>query len=368
MNKFDLLKSLAPGFLPLIIFILADAVWGTRIGLIVAVAVGIVEFAVSYIREKVVDKFLLLDIGLIVVLGAVSVALDNDIFFKLKPAVIELIFCVLLGISAFTPMNIMLMMSKRYMKNIDLNDAAVTQLTRTLKVMFFLFLAHTVMIVYSAFFMSKEAWAFVSGGLFYIIFVVYFVYELAKNKIKRKRWLEQFKDDEWFDIVDEEGRVTGRAPRALCHSGPGMMHPVVHLHVVDSKDRVYLQKRPISKQIQPGKWDTAVGGHVMSGEKVEEALLREAEEELGLKDFKYQLIGRYKWETDVETELVFMFVTLYDRAITFNRDEIEDGRFWKIKKIRDALDKEMFTPNFIFEFDILLKALGKSSKKNMPVP
>ncbi len=361
MNKFDLLKSLAPGFLPLIIFILADALWGTRIGLIVAVAVGVLEFGISYVREKIIDKFLLLDIGLIVILGAVSVALDNDIFFKLKPAVIELIFCVLLGISAFTPMNIMLMMSKRYMKNIDLNDAAVAQLNRTLKVMFFLFLLHTALIVYSAFFMSKEAWAFVSGGLFYIIFVVYFIYELAKSKIKKKKWLEQYKDDEWFDIVDEKGRITGRAPRALCHSGPGLLHPVVHLHVIDSKDRIYLQKRPMSKQIQPGKWDTAVGGHVASGEKVDDALLRESKEELGLEGFKYQLVGHYKWETDVESELVFMFVTLYDRPIVFNSDEIEDGRFWKIKKIREGFDKELFTPNFKFEFDILLKVLGKSS-------
>lgn len=361
MNKFDLLKSLAPGFLPLIIFILADALWGTRVGLIVAVAVGVLEFVVSYIREKIVDKFLLLDIGLIVVMGAVSVALDNDIFFKLKPAVIELIFCVLLGISAFTPMNIMLMMSKRYMKNIELNDAAVAQLTRTLKVMFFLFLAHTAMIVYSAFFMSKESWAFVSGGLFYIIFAVYFVTELAKNKLKKKKWLDQYKDDEWFDIVDDNGRVTGRAPRTVCHSGPGLLHPVVHLHVFDSKDRIYLQKRPMSKQIQPGKWDTAVGGHVASGEKIDEALLREAKEELGLENFKYQLLGRYKWETDVESELVFMFVAMVDHPIVFNKDEIEDGRFWKIKKIREGMDKELFTPNFILEFDILLKALQKTS-------
>jgi len=58
---------------------------------------------------------------------------------------------------------------------------------------------------------------------------------------------------------------------------------------------------------------------------------------------------------------VFMFVTMYDRPIVFNRDEIEDGRFWKIKKIRDGLDKELFTANYIFEFDILLKVLGKSS-------
>lgn len=353
----DLLKSLAPGFLPLIVFIGADALWGTKIGLIVAVAVGIVEFAYSWFKEKVIDKFILLDVGLIVALGGVSILLDNDIFFKLKPALIELIFCIILAVSVFSPVNIMLMMSKRYMKNIELGDAQVAQLNRGLKALFFIFLGHIVLIVYSAFFMSKEAWGFISGGLFYILFGVYFLYELTRGKMKQKRWLEKYKDDEWFDIVDQEGRVTGRAPRTVCHSGPGLLHPVVHLHVVDSKDRIFLQKRPLTKKIQPGKWDTAVGGHMSSGETIEQGLKREAQEELGLASFEAQMVAKYVWETDIESELVFMFVCRYDKAIHVNKDEVDDGKFWKIKKLKESLGKDILTPNFEFELDILLKVL-----------
>ncbi|MCP4155489.1 MAG: NUDIX domain-containing protein [bacterium] len=360
MNKMDLLKSLAPGFLPLIIFIAADAIWGTKIGLIVAVAVGILEIAVSYIKKKVIDKFILADIGLIVVLGVVSILLENDIFFKLKPALIEAIFCVLLGISVFSPVNIMMLMTKRYMKNVELNEEQVKQFARSLKAMFFIFLVHTVLIVYSAFFMSKGAWAFISGGLFYILFGVYFVVELVRNKGKKKKWQEQYQDEEWFDIVDEEGKVTGKAPRSVCHSGPGMLHPVVHIHIIDAKNRIFLQKRAMSKQIQPGKWDTSVGGHISSGETVEVGVKREAEEELGLTDLKLQLVGRYVWETEVETELVFMFISFYNKAITaINKEEIDEGKFWKIKKLKEALNKGVLTPNFEFEFDILLKQVFK---------
>ena len=77
MNKMDILKSLAPGFLPLIVFIMADSIWGTKIALFVAIAVGIIELIFSYIKEKLIDKFILLDIGLIVVLGTVSILLEN---------------------------------------------------------------------------------------------------------------------------------------------------------------------------------------------------------------------------------------------------------------------------------------------------
>jgi isopentenyldiphosphate isomerase/intracellular septation protein A len=361
MNKMDILKALAPGFLPLIVFIVADSIWGTRIGLIVAVVFGIIEFIISYIKDKVVDKFILLDIGLIVVLGTVSILLENEIFFKLKPALIELIFCIMLGISVFSPVNIMMLLTKRYMKNVDLNEAQVQQFTRSLKALFFIFLGHTVLIVYSAFFMSKGAWAFISGGLFYILFAVYFVFEFIRARRKRSDWLEQYKDDEWFDIVDEEGRVTGRAPRTVCHSGPGMLHPVVHVHIIDAKDRIFLQKRSMKKQIQPGKWDTAIGGHIASGEKIEDGLKREALEELGITEFKVQFIAKYVWESKVESELVFMFVSRYHKTITINKEEIEEGKFWRIKKIKESFGKGVFTTNFELEFDILLKNYFKQN-------
>jgi isopentenyldiphosphate isomerase/intracellular septation protein A len=363
MNKLNILKTLAPGFLPLIIFILADSIWGTRIGLIVAVVCGIIELIYSYIKEKFIDKFILLDLGLIVILGVVSIILENDIFFKLKPALIELIFCFILGISIFSPINIMMLMTRRYMKNIQLDEAQVRQFNRSLRVLFYVFLAHTALIVYSAFFMSKSAWAFISGGLFYILFAVYFVFELIRARSKRKEMeqvLEQYKDEEWFDIVDKEGKVIGRAPRSACHSGPGLLHPVVHIHIIDDKDRIFLQKRAMTKQIQPGKWDTAVGGHLSSGEKLEDGLKREAEEELGISDFKVQLLARYVWETSVESELVFMFVSRYNKTIVINREEIEEGKFWKIKKIKESLGKGVFTPNFEFDFNILLENYFKS--------
>ena len=84
-----------------------------------------------------------------------------------------------------------------------------------------------------------------------------------------------------FPVIDEQGRVVGSATRGECHGGSKLLHPVVHLHVFNSQDDVYLQRRPEWKDIQPGKWDTAVGGHIDYGETPEQALQREVREELG---------------------------------------------------------------------------------------
>ena len=86
---------------------------------------------------------------------------------------------------------------------------------------------------------------------------------------------------EIFPVVDEQGRVVGSATRGECHGGSKLLHPVVLLHVFNSQGDVYLQRRPEWKDIQPGKWDTAVGGHIDYGETPEQALQREVREELG---------------------------------------------------------------------------------------
>lgn len=154
---------------------------------------------------------------------------------------------------------------------------------------------------------------------------------------------------EIFPIVDSEGTVIGKATRSECHSGSMLLHPVVHLHVFDPEGRLYLQKRPEWKDIQPGKWDTAVGGHMDYGEELADALRREAGEELGLKDFTPRLIDRYVFESAREKELVHVFITI-SAAAPEPSEELDGGRFWTIAEIEANLGKGIFTPNFESEY------------------
>lgn len=151
--------------------------------------------------------------------------------------------------------------------------------------------------------------------------------------------------EEMFPIVDEDGNITGAATRGECHGGSKLLHPVVHLHVFNSRGELYLQRRPAWKDIQPGKWDTAVGGHVDLGECVADALKREVSEELGIVDFQPELLTQYVFESERERELVFVHKTIYDGEITPSA-ELDGGRFWIIDEIRENLGKGIFTPNF----------------------
>ena len=156
-------------------------------------------------------------------------------------------------------------------------------------------------------------------------------------------------NQEMFPIVDEQGNITGAATRGECHSGSKLLHPVVHLHIFNAQGDIYLQKRPEWKDIQPGKWDTAVGGHIDLGESVEMALHREVKEELGITDFTPELLTNYVFESTREKELVFSHKTVYDGPITPS-EELAGGRFWTLDEIRANMGKDIFTPNFENEF------------------
>lgn len=166
--------------------------------------------------------------------------------------------------------------------------------------------------------------------------------------------------EELFPLVDEDGNVIGKATRRECHSGTMLLHPVVHLHVINRAGQLYLQKRSMNKDIQPGKWDTSVGGHVDFGEHVEEALRREAREELGLNNICPKKLYSYVFQSSVERELVNTFMTVLEDSdvISFDPVEIDEGRFWDIADIEANLGKGVFTPNFEQEFGLLKNALS----------
>ena len=359
MSKTELLKKLLPGFIPLFVFIAIDEIWGTRAGLVAALVIGIAEMGYIWLKEKRFDKFVLFDTGLLIVLGSVSILLDNDLFFKLKPGLIELILCAILAVSALSKVNIIGLMTQRYMKEVELNEQQSVQLRKTLRLMFIVFFAHTILVFYAAFYLSNEAWAFISGGLFYILFGVVFIIELIKQKFSRRPATvrPELTDEEWLPLVDELGKIIGKAPRSVCHNGEKLLHPVVHLHVINHQKHIYLQKRPLNKLVQPGKWDTAVGGHISAGETLETALKREAWEEIGLNKFSARLVKTYRWDSDIESELVYVFITHDYKSIHLHSEEVTEGRFWTPRQIESGIGQGIFTPNFESEYQLLKEEL-----------
>jgi len=165
--------------------------------------------------------------------------------------------------------------------------------------------------------------------------------------------------EEWLPVVDVEGRRIGKARRSEVHGNPMLLHPVVHCLVVNKRAELLLQLRSLSKDVQPGRWDTSVGGHVGLDEPIGQALIREIREELGIRVAPAQLtfLHRYVMSNAVESELVHTYVLLHEGPFIPEPFEIDELRFWSAAEIENARGQTIFTPNFEDEFDRFQRAL-----------
>jgi len=165
-------------------------------------------------------------------------------------------------------------------------------------------------------------------------------------------------NEEYLEVVNHKGEVIGYAPRSMVHGNPSLIHKVVHVLVFDEKGNLLLQKRSMNKDVAPGKWDTSVGGHVGVGEDLITSSKREMKEELGITSSKIEYLYTYIHGNHYETELVTTFRCICDGKISFNKEEIEEVKFWSFEDIKAVIGKQILSDNFENEFMNYLQYMG----------
>jgi isopentenyldiphosphate isomerase len=156
--------------------------------------------------------------------------------------------------------------------------------------------------------------------------------------------------NERFEVVDESDCVIGTALRRECHGNPALIHRTVHVVVRSRDGRILLQKRGLAKDIQPGKWDTAVGGHLHQGESYEQAARRELAEEIGIaEDLPLPHLFDARIRNQVEAENVRVFGLVHEGPFSAQTSEIDALRFWSVAEVEGALGSGVFTPNLEVE-------------------
>ncbi len=346
------------GLIPLVVFILAESLFETTVSAIISVSCGGLIFAIQFIRERYVDKFLILDILILAILGGATALFQSELFLKLKPGFTQALFLIYLAVILFGNKNTFTGFIERFsFGRIAVNDETSALLRKNMKLMLYVLVLHTALVVYAAFYWSMAVCITLSGiGFFVAVGVAVFIPFVI-------RWVRAW-GTEFVPIVDEQGKIIGKAAREYVHGGSKALHPVVHVHLINPSGQIFLQQRSLKAKIQPGKWDTAVGGHVKWKETIEKALAREMFEETRLKPENSSLMANYVWKSEVESELVFSFVQLTDGQPRINPSEAEQGRWWTLEQISKS-PQELFTPNFLHELPMIediLKRARKSGK------
>lgn len=104
---------------------------------------------------------------------------------------------------------------------------------------------------------------------------------------------------EFLPVVNERGIIVGRALFMELHKGNKILHPVLHLHVMNNK----------GETVRRYWW------HVAFGDTPEKTLKRKLSETLGISGVKPKLKRQYVRETKTEKELVYVYILNSDENL-----------------------------------------------------
>ena len=170
--------------------------------------------------------------------------------------------------------------------------------------------------------------------------------------------------EEIFDIVNERDEVIGQRPRNEVHR-LGLMHRAVHVLVYNSRGEMFLQKRSLKKDRQPGVWDSSASGHVDGGESYDTSAVREVKEEIGL-DCGSGLKRLFKLPASPATDQEHVWVYRFDSdgPLTLNEEEIDSGDWFAPDAISRWVAERPgdFAPAFIVIWKRLTDSREKAQK------
>src|SRR5215468_7053100 len=136
-----------------------------------------------------------------------------------------------------------------------------------------------------------------------------------------------------FDVVNERDEVIDSKPRDEVHR-LGLMHRAVHVLVFNSRGQIFLQKRSLTKDRQPGLWDSSASGHVDSGEDYDACAVRELREELGLRlSSTPRRLFKIAASLETDQEHVWVYRCEAEGPFELHPDEIERGNWFAPEKV-----------------------------------
>ncbi len=168
--------------------------------------------------------------------------------------------------------------------------------------------------------------------------------------------------EEIIEIVNKNGKVVGKTTRQKAYQ-KGSLHLAVNVLVLNSKGQIYLQKRSANKSSFPLHWDISVSEHVKPGESPKNAAIRGLQEELSIKSpvklARKKHIQKSTFikngEKITENEIVRLYVAKHDGSIKINKNEVAEGRFVSVQKLKSIISSEKFTPWGRNEVEFFLK-------------
>lgn len=145
---------------------------------------------------------------------------------------------------------------------------------------------------------------------------------------------------ELLDVVDENNLIIGVKTRGEIHA-QNLMHRSVHILVFNSAGEFFIQKRSMSKDNDPGLWDSSAAGHVDSGEDYHSCAIRELGEELGIEvNSPLEELFRLAASPITGMEHCIVYRCMNDGPFELQAEEIDEGAWISLSEMDRRVAEE----------------------------
>ena len=157
--------------------------------------------------------------------------------------------------------------------------------------------------------------------------------------------------EEFFDVVDEQDRVLGRAPRSVVHKHH-LLHRAAHIFLFNLRGELLLQLRSERKDEYPLCYTSSASGHLGAGESYDEAAPRDLQEELGI-NAPLERLAKFPASPQTAYEHTVLYRAISNTPPRPDPAEIAGLSFHSLKEIAELLRKapEKFSPPLVVLFE-----------------
>ncbi|MCI8760802.1 MAG: NUDIX domain-containing protein [Clostridia bacterium] len=151
---------------------------------------------------------------------------------------------------------------------------------------------------------------------------------------------------EVLDVLDEEGKETGKIEDKDIIHEKGLWHKEAEAWLVNEKGEILIQKRAPTKKQRPNKW-TITEGHVKSGENEEKAVLREIKEEIGIdckkEDLELIIVAKHSSIHRDNNTFRYTYYCKTDKKIeefTMQKEEVSELKYITLQELKQFVEKQ----------------------------
>ena len=341
-------------FLPLIVFMVVNDFWDLKTAWVATLPVIFVLFLYIYFFYRKIVQWFVFSVFVVFVVGSViSFFPVEKLPSRIGDVALESAVLIFFILSLIFRSYIEAMLNRRKSKLPPMvnNLNEMFRMLWMLGAVIFIYI-HAYLVTASLQVSNLDYTLRFIHDAYLVLFLFVVFYELIRVTLIRVKLFRE----EWWPILNEKGKMIGSIHNKTSLSDPTKyIHPIIRVMLIEN-NRIFLQKRSQQDLVYPGYWDTALSNHVKVNETVEQCVSRTANERYGIKELKPIFLSNYMHETDVEYHYAFLFVACKLPDLEHNKEYIDHAKWWTVQQIEDNLTTDIFTDNFLSEFELVKRS------------